>query len=65
MICILLCISHKYIIACVSNLFVKLEKWEANYGNDIFWGPWSECPLATSMMLRQLHGIVLVLDNDY
>ena len=45
---------YKYnIIVCVSmtspvtiftqpqyELFVQLAKWEANYGNDIFWGPW-------------------------
>jgi len=28
-----------------STTFVKLAKWEANYGNDIFWGPLPKCPL--------------------
>jgi len=35
-----------------------LAKWEANYENHIFWGPWP-------MVLWRLHSTTLVLDNDY
>jgi len=31
----------------------------------IFWGPWPKFPLAALMVLWQLHGTVLELDNDY
>jgi len=33
------------------KLFVKVAKWEANYGKDMFWGPWPKCPPATPMVL--------------
>jgi len=36
------------------SLFVKLAKWEANYGNDIFWGPWPKLPRGYT------HGVMAV-----
>ena len=44
------------------NLFVKLAKWEANYGSDTFCGPGPKRPLATPMVLWKLY---LTIINRY